>query len=1086
MLNDDGAASWEGALNSVVDGDSQDEHQSGDASPDQESQAENGAFHEDFDIEFDAPTHRRRVAKLASSTSATRMSYAKNQGGPDALKHMSVVSLGGEDTRRAVGGSSMVAFEMFDKNQMQGFFRRLWIMITLAGVYVLANLSQVAYCSQDSFYEAGFTEHVQNNCLAEHLMGDLGNRSAHEVWANCCRPLGQGNQSAECFVRDYNRFNETALSIAEESFAQCCSMDLQQVFNSCPSQCIFELINVVVRLALTLAITVGLVIYTARFCSHPKTMVRFEQKFVVVLFVLSLILTNPYGSYLALVSHIDFDGGLCNGRSEAATESEGETALLVGSIISAVFGALICGFVIVFLMSYRLTTKYWTEGNFCARSFRSIRSLGYRFLMYGLLLALYIVLRVVLALLANDTFEPVYIGAVPLFPALVLLLRLCGWQAAPPFTEFYSDLLVESGYEPDDFIGSCGQSPETVGYVVAILATDVLLLVLIFTETNATRFQLLHVGYAQSRTLQVTFRFFVTLTVSMVMALEICGSVYSLFLPTLHFWRRVDSEVTAHNVSAYHPLFLLGATGGESVGGSAVLCFLSAVWTFSMAFIYLPENAKPGLAGCFRDVPNYSRLARLSNRPDYQHTAKAANNRYFQSRALLRKHGQRVSHLSSVMSPQATAEQRANDAVHESLSNPRADRPVDQRHHASAPDRENVFVFETVLIMCALADFAYNAYRAKTPSPTDDSQPDDVGSSDAGKGTPPKQPRRLSASSDISDASDKSSTAALVEESTDARHARWQRNLDARLCSVKEASTLAEQTTSAQDASLEDVKNPKRFRTCPEWVLHIDSTDTDVVVIEDHVDDCYYVAFKGTSSLVNALDDLKMNLVPFELRNHLAQAHARGRSGLVGDSLTLTHLMKANVHAGFQRVYMSVREDLLALVEAVLTKRRRKLRITGHSLGGALATLFALDAVTSLASPRDVCVTTFGSPRVGNRAFAALFDHHVRCAWRVANQFDGITRVPQAILGGSRGNYRHVGKFVLVFTNGDIVIDPSVIEKNFLHGFRVKFNRHQMVSYVVDATRLHVLVQPFGAVLTALCSFAGTYLDFWLGIIVQN
>ena len=85
--------------------------------------------------------------------------------------------------------------------------------------------------------------------------------------------------------------------------------------------------------------------------------------------------------------------------------------------------------------------------------------------------------------------------------------------------------------------------------------------------------------------------------------------------------------------------------------------------------------------------------------------------------------------------------------------------------------------------------------------------------------------------------------------------------------------------------------------------------------------------------------------------------------------------MKANVHAGFQRVYMSVREDLLALVEAVLTKRRRKLRITGHSLGGALATLFALDAVTSLASPRDVCVTTFGSPRVGNRAFAALYVH---------------------------------------------------------------------------------------------------------------
>jgi len=32
------------------------------------------------------------------------------------------------------------------------------------------------------------------------------------------------------------------------------------------------------------------------------------------------------------------------------------------------------------------------------------------------------------------------------------------------------------------------------------------------------------------------------------------------------------------------------------------LCFLSAVWTFSMAFIYLPEQAESGIKGCFRDV----------------------------------------------------------------------------------------------------------------------------------------------------------------------------------------------------------------------------------------------------------------------------------------------------------------------------------------------------------------------------------------------------------------------------------------------------------------------------------------------------
>lgn len=274
-----------------------------------------------------------------------------------------------------------------------------------------------------------------------------------------------------------------------------------------------------------------------------------------------------------------------------------------------------------------------------------------------------------------------------------------------------------------------------------------------------------------------------------------------------------------------------------------------------------------------------------------------------------------MSHLSSVMSPQATAEKRASDAVHD------ADHTVDQRHHASAPDRENVFVFETVLIMCALADFAYNAYRAKTPSPTDDSQPDDAASSDGGKGTPPKPPRRLSASSDMSGASDECSAAPSVEESTDARHARWQRNLDARLCSVKQASALTEQAASAKDAPLEGMEKPTRFRTCPEWVLHVESTDTDVVVVEDDVDDCYYVAFKGTSSLVNALDDLKMNLVPFELRNHLAQASVPALWNVLGSSSnsclsrSRTFLCK-RIGLCFVLVYIAARRTLE--VEVVL------------------------------------------------------------------------------------------------------------------------------------------------------------------------
>ena len=65
-----------------------------------------------------------------------------------------------------------------------------------------------------------------------------------------------------------------------------------------------------------------------RFCTHPKTMRRFEQKFVVMLFVLSLILTNPYGSYAALLRLISpVNGTVCEQNAKNSVTVE-ETALV--------------------------------------------------------------------------------------------------------------------------------------------------------------------------------------------------------------------------------------------------------------------------------------------------------------------------------------------------------------------------------------------------------------------------------------------------------------------------------------------------------------------------------------------------------------------------------------------------------------------------------------------------------------------------------------------------------------------------------------------------------------------------------------
>ena len=50
--------------------------------------------------------------------------------------------------------------------------------------------------------------------------------------------------------------------------------------------------------------------------------------------------------------------------------------------------------------------------------------------------------------------------------------------------------------------------------------------------------------------------------------------------------------------------------------------------------------------------------------------------------------------------------------------------------------------------------------------------------------------------------------------------------------------------------------------------------------------------------------------------------------------------------------------------------------VAGHSLGGALATLAALDIKRKLPGLK-LRVYTFGSPRTGNHAFAAEYIHQV-------------------------------------------------------------------------------------------------------------
>ncbi len=105
------------------------------------------------------------------------------------------------------------------------------------------------------------------------------------------------------------------------------------------------------------------------------------------------------------------------------------------------------------------------------------------------------------------------------------------------------------------------------------------------------------------------------------------------------------------------------------------------------------------------------------------------------------------------------------------------------------------------------------------------------------------------------------------------------------------------------------------------------------------------------------------------------------------------------VHMGFQTAIDSVWAEVFGLLAAYRARHpSSEILFTGHSLGSALATL-----ALSRFDGSNVSLYTFGSPRVGNDAFAGQLDAKADLGiYRFVNRNDLVTHVPPEDFG-----YRH-------------------------------------------------------------------------------
>ncbi|KAI1866098.1 uncharacterized protein JN550_007787 [Neoarthrinium moseri] len=128
------------------------------------------------------------------------------------------------------------------------------------------------------------------------------------------------------------------------------------------------------------------------------------------------------------------------------------------------------------------------------------------------------------------------------------------------------------------------------------------------------------------------------------------------------------------------------------------------------------------------------------------------------------------------------------------------------------------------------------------------------------------------------------------------------------------------------------------------------------------------VAFRGTYSITNTVIDL--STVPQEYVPYPSPEDGGDEAPEEPEH----RCENCTVHMGFLTSWQTAREDVLPTLKPLRSQYPDyPIHLVGHSLGGAVAALAALEMRVILGW-ENVIVTTFGEPRVGNNGFVRYLD----------------------------------------------------------------------------------------------------------------
>ena len=169
---------------------------------------------------------------------------------------------------------------------------------------------------------------------------------------------------------------------------------------------------------------------------------------------------------------------------------------------------------------------------------------------------------------------------------------------------------------------------------------------------------------------------------------------------------------------------------------------------------------------------------------------------------------------------------------------------------------------------------------------------------------------------------------------------------------------------------------------------------------------------------------------------------------------------KVRVHRGFQQtLYYTDKTTKLSSIDALLKHlndldliKDRKIIITGHSLGGALATLFSVKIraiMPNVIENQLEEIVLFGSPAVGLKKFKLFYNEFNKKTIRIINGSDVVPFTPPIF-------YHHIGQEVWIKKN-EIRDNKSWIPR-LLYALKLPMKNfiddHSMKSYITSLERL--------------------------------